>query len=309
MVNLAAARARADEIQQSHRWLAFPYAVMKKYGEDSSGNLAVLLTYYAFFSLFPLLIALVSVLAFVLKDHPDWQRTIQGAAVVNLPYIKSPEPISGSIAVIVVGVLLALYSGLGIGKTAQTVGDVVYRVPRTERPGFVPKTLHALRLVIVGGLGLLATTAVATSIAKGTLFGWHLPTSLKVVSIAVTVVLNTFVFAVIFRWSTIRHVTFREALPGAVICAATLAIMQSLVSVFLAHKLTSSSATYGALATVIVLLSWFYLQSQVFVLSQQVNVVKQERLWPRSLNEEPAAPADGARQPGSDDASDPGDAS
>jgi membrane protein len=300
MVSLAAVRSRADDIQQSRRWLAFPYAVVKKFGEDSSGNLAVLLTYYAFFSLFPLLIALFSVLAFVLKDHPDWQLTIHQDAVANLPFLSSkhhpgaietPAPISGSLAVIVVGVLLALYSGLGIGKTAQTVGDVVYGVPRPDRPGFLAKNLHALRLVIVGGLGLLATTAVSTSVAAGTLFGVNLPTGLELLSVVVTVALNTLVFATVFRWSTIRRVTFREALPGAVLCAASFAILQALVQVFIAHKLNSASATYGALATVIVLLSWFYVQAQVFVLSQQVNVVKQDRLWPRSLNEDPATTA------------------
>ena len=42
-----------------------------KFGEDSSGNLAVLITYYAFFSIFPLLLALSSVLGFVLAGHPE----------------------------------------------------------------------------------------------------------------------------------------------------------------------------------------------------------------------------------------------
>jgi uncharacterized BrkB/YihY/UPF0761 family membrane protein len=34
-----------------------------------------------------------------------------------------------------------------------------------------------------------------------------------------------------------------------------------------------------------VLLSWFYLQSQVLLLAAQLNVVRQDRLWPRSLAE------------------------
>ena len=52
--------ARIDDQQRAHRWLAFPFAVYKKFSDDQSGNLAVLITYYAFFSIFPLLIALAS---------------------------------------------------------------------------------------------------------------------------------------------------------------------------------------------------------------------------------------------------------
>ena len=40
-----------DDVQQRHRWLAFPVAVAKKYGEDQGGQRAALLAYYGFFSL------------------------------------------------------------------------------------------------------------------------------------------------------------------------------------------------------------------------------------------------------------------
>jgi uncharacterized BrkB/YihY/UPF0761 family membrane protein len=55
-----------DDFQQRHRWLAFPVAVVKKYGEDQAGQRAALLAYYGFFSLFPLLLVAVTVIGFVL---------------------------------------------------------------------------------------------------------------------------------------------------------------------------------------------------------------------------------------------------
>jgi uncharacterized BrkB/YihY/UPF0761 family membrane protein len=76
-------------------------------------------------------------------------------------------------------------------------------------------------------------------------------------------------------------------LPGAALSAVVLAALQSLTSAFISHKLQGAHATYGSFGTVIVLLSWFYLQSQVVLLAAQVNIVKQDHLWPRSLNEEP----------------------
>src|SRR3954451_19104576 len=94
-------KQRFDEAQRERPWLAFPFAVVKKFGDDNSSNLAVVITYYAFFSIFPLLLALASVLGFVLSGHPKWQSDIESSALKNLPLVKgSPLPHNGSILVI-----------------------------------------------------------------------------------------------------------------------------------------------------------------------------------------------------------------
>ena len=46
-----------DRFQGSHTILAFPVAVIKRYGDDQAGKQAALVTYYAFLSLFPLLLS------------------------------------------------------------------------------------------------------------------------------------------------------------------------------------------------------------------------------------------------------------
>ena len=62
--------AALDRLQQSQPWLAFPIAVWKKFGEDQAGNLAALIAYYGFASLFPLLLVLVTVLDIALAHYP-----------------------------------------------------------------------------------------------------------------------------------------------------------------------------------------------------------------------------------------------
>ena len=63
--------AWADRLQREHGVLGFPYAVVKKYGDDAGGRQAALITYYGFLSVFPLLLLGVAVLSRVLADHPD----------------------------------------------------------------------------------------------------------------------------------------------------------------------------------------------------------------------------------------------
>ena len=48
--------AWADRLQREHGVLGFPFAVVKKYGDDAGGRQAALITYYGFLSIFPLLL-------------------------------------------------------------------------------------------------------------------------------------------------------------------------------------------------------------------------------------------------------------
>src|SRR5689334_10870590 len=78
---------RLDEYQQRHRWLAFPLAVNKKFGDDQAGNLAALIAYYGFFSLFPLLLVLVTILGFALQGNPSLQHDILNSTFKQFPVI------------------------------------------------------------------------------------------------------------------------------------------------------------------------------------------------------------------------------
>jgi len=288
---------RLDGLQQRRRGLGFPFAVVKKFGEDQAGNLAALIAYYAFFSVFPLLLAMSTILGFVLAGHPDWQRSIEHSAFANLPLIssdKQPAPLHGNVGALVVGLALALWSGLGVAKSAQTAFNTVYLVAHTDRPNFLRSTLRAVGLVVVGGLGLTLTTAVSSAVTSAqTIAGHDVGWGFKVVGTAIAICLNTALFLVLFRWLTVRTVGWRNALPGAVMSAVALQILQLAASWIIDNKLKGAETTYGKnIGTVVVILSWFYLQAQVVLLAAELNVVKQYKLWPRAMTDPPATDAD-----------------
>jgi membrane protein len=288
---------RLDRFQQRHGWAAFPFGVVKKFGEDQAGNLAALIAYYAFFSVFPLLLAFSTILGFVLHGHPDGQRSVEHSAFAQLPLVGSkdqPAPLHGSIAALLVGLGLALWSGLGVGKTSQTAFNTVYLVAQTDRPNFLKSTLRAAGLVVVGGVGLITTTVLSTAVTSATsIGGLELGPGLRIVGTLLAVALNTALFLVLFRWLTVRPVGWRDALPGAVISAAALQVLQLAATAFIDHKLKGASSTYGKnFGAVVVMLSWFYLQAQVVLLAAEVNVVRQYKLWPRGLADPPATEAD-----------------
>jgi membrane protein len=286
---------RLDGLQRRRAWLAFPFAVVKKFSEDQAGNLAALVAYYAIFSIFPLLLLLVTITGFILSGDAHLQHKVMDSALKQFPLIGSQkfEPLHGSLPALVIGGLLATWSGLGVAKTAQTAFNTVYLVSHTDRPNFLGSTLRALKLIVVGGIGFIITTVLSSAVTSvHSIAGVHVGIGLKILGALVAVALNTALFLVLFRWLTVRDVPWRHCAPGAVISAVGLLVLQLASSAFIAHKLKGASPTYGNFAAVIVLLSWFYLQAQLLLLAAEVNVVRQYRLWPRALKDPPATEAD-----------------
>jgi len=141
-------------------------------------------------------------------------------------------------------------------------------------------------------VGLIVTAAISGAATSGVSLGFDAGPAFKVLGVAVSLVLTALLFSQLFRWFTVRPVSFRQALPGAAIAALGFQVLLTVSSAFISHKTKSSSATYGAFASAIVLLSFFYLEARVVLLATQVNVVRQFHLWPRALKDAPSTEAD-----------------
>ena len=283
----------ADDFQQRHRWLAFPVAVAKKFGEDQGGQRAALLAYYGFFSLFPLLLVAVTVLGFVLQGQSDLGQRIVDSALAQFPVIGgeigrslSQSRLRGSGLALAVGVALALWGGLGVAEAAQAAMNGIWNVPRRRYPNFLLRRLRGLAwLVILGGGLLLASVVSGFAAAADT--AWSGPAA-----VAASTAVNMLLFLVGFRVLTVRNVSLRSLLPGAVVAAIAWALLQWLGGWYVARQLGRASATYGTFALVIGLLSWLYLASTVTLFAAELNVVRNRRLWPRSLAPPPLGGAD-----------------
>ena len=77
-----------DRLQRRHPLLGFPYAVIKRYGEDHGGWLGALISYYGFFSLYPLLVVFTTIASWVLKDRPETLQTVLEALWSRVPFVS-----------------------------------------------------------------------------------------------------------------------------------------------------------------------------------------------------------------------------
>ncbi len=264
-------------------------AVVRKFGNDQAGSLAALVAYYAFFSLFPLLLVFVTILGFVLQGDRSAQTSIEHSVLGQFPILGTriePHALHGHVYTLVIGLAISLWSGLGVTQAAQNAFDRVWAVPFKHRPDFLRSRLRGLGLLAV--LGVLFILATALS---GLVTGLGGP-AVKVAGIALSLVVNFFLFLAAFRFMTASTIATRCLLVGVVVAAVFWEILQIVGGIYIGHVLKHSTRTYAQFGFVIALLIWLHLGAQMTLYAAEINVVVTRRLWPRSLLGPPEAPAD-----------------
>jgi YihY family inner membrane protein len=274
---------RFDRFQQSHRALSFPLAVVKKFGDDQAGYLAALVAYYAFFSLFPLLLVFTTILGFILKNSPALREKILSSVINNFPVLgqsisDNVHPLHGSGLGLVIGAVITLIAGIAVIQALQNAMDNVWGVPRSERPNFFVSRLRALIMLGILGVATLAATAVGAIAFPFGLLG--------------SLVLNFGILIVAFKVLTVAKISWRNVVPGSFVGGIALTALQKLGSYYVQHALKGANATYGTFAVVIGLLSWLYLGAQITLYAAEINVVEAKRLWPRSFFGQEPTPGD-----------------
>lgn len=276
--------SRLDRLQRRHPRLGLPIAVVYKYVDDSGGYLAALITYYAFVSMFPLLLLFTTVLGLVLTGHVDLQHRLEASALSQFPVIGDelgqPRRLGGGTVGLVVGMLGALYGGLGVAQATQFAMNTIWAVPRNERPDPIRGRLLSLAILGAVGVAVLCTTALSALGATGAgTFG----VLLRIVLIAVATAVNTVVCLLVFRLAPARRLTYRSILPGALVTAVTWQLLQTFGVAYVGHVVRNASATNSVFAVVLGLLAFLYLTAAATVVGVELDVVREDRLYPRAL--------------------------
>jgi YihY family inner membrane protein len=283
---------RADDVQRRKPFLAFPLAVLKKFGEDRAGQLAALIAYYGFFSLFPLLLAFVT-LSGMLFERSDMQDRLVEGALSQFPVIG--DQLRGNLQslpdkglALALGIGGALWAGLAGIKAAQNAMDHVWDVPMKRQPSFPIAVLRAVLMLLTLGVFVLLASFLG-GVAAGT---EDASIAARVGGITGTLVLNVSIFLVAYRVLTVEDVSWRDVFVGAVFAGIAWTVLQALGGYVIGHRLESAKETYGFFAVVIGLLTWIYLGAQVTLLGAEMNVVRARRLWPRALDPDRRMEAD-----------------
>jgi uncharacterized BrkB/YihY/UPF0761 family membrane protein len=264
--------------------------VQKKYSDDRGGYLSALITYYGFLSIFPLLLAGFTVVAYVLSGDQSAVRSLENH-VGSYPIIGpaahqlAGKSLHGQSLALIIGVLGLIWGAQGLAQAAQFTMEEAWNLPNKNRLGFVPRTIRSFGWYAAFGLGVVISTFISSI---GTWMHWSGGPAL---STLVAVVFDIGLFTVSFWILSPPGVGVRDLLPGAVVAGNAWAILTG-VGLGLVHLLAHSNSLYGTFAPVLALLGFLYLMARISILCIEANVVKARHLWPRSLNNENLTAAD-----------------
>ena len=273
-----------DRAQQRHPATALPCAVYKKFSEDNGGQLAGLIAYYAFFSLFPLLLVMVTVLGLVLHGDTTLQHQIEKSSLASFPIIgKDIRNHLHSLNVgglpLVIGLVAALLAGLGVTHATQIAQDRMWDIPPEHRNSWWRWRVRGLALLAILGAINIAATVIDGWVDAGSAHGVLATLAALVVSLA----LDLGLFIAVFVLLTSYPAKVREILPGAIVATIVWQILQFAGGYLVQHEVKKASDTYGLFALVIGTLVWLHIGAEATLYAVQLNVVRAKGLWPRAL--------------------------
>jgi YihY family inner membrane protein len=284
-----------DTFQQRRRWLAFPVAVWKKFGDDQAGSLAALIAYYAFVSIFPLLLVLITVMDVVLRNHAALRARVLTDVAKNFPGVGSlltgsVHAKSGTGVALAIGLIFALLGGRGVSAAIMNALNTAWEVPLTQRPGFPGSVLRSVGIIAVIGIGeIVSFTLAGFAGGVGHVFtgaGAYIATT------AVSLILNVGVFWLVFRLGTAKEAAGRDLWLGAVLSAIAWQVLQSVGAALIRHAAHTSNTTNATFALVLGLLAFLFLQAELTLYAVEASVVRAQKLWPRSMFPPPLTEAD-----------------
>jgi membrane protein len=254
----------------------------RKARQDSANDLAAAIAFWASFSIFPLLIGMLSVSSHFLESA-SLQSSIYEAVTESLP--GSSELVKENLdAVVRYRGTMSLVAILGLFWTAGKVFGAITRavnraltVQRDRRP-LVSKLRYfgmaiVVSILILVSLGITVVLEVALEAPALSKLGLDAGLASGFRSWATSFLLVFLVFTLIYKLTPYRRVTWHKVLPGALLAAVFFELGKNGFVLYL-ERVADLKAVYGSLSSIIVLLLWLYVSAMILILGAEYNIVR-----------------------------------
>ncbi|NIV34821.1 MAG: YihY family inner membrane protein [Anaerolineae bacterium] len=271
------------------------------FDQDEGAVVSRSIAYYALFSLFPLLLVLISAASSILADEEAlrtiielFERTLPISADLARESVEQALAARGTVNVI---------AGLGLLWSATGVFTAMYRAvnkawgnPKSRL--FLKEKLFGLAVVLIVGLILLGSTLLSTAASvlqkwDGTIFGWQPFSSPEVaalwgkLSTFVPPVISVVTFIILYRTIPLNRVTWRDVWLGGLIAGLIWEAARQIYAWYLANVATYS-LIYGSVGVIIGFLLWAYLSAMILLIGAEFTA--QHTAWRKAGRPVESAP-------------------
>jgi len=267
---------------------------VRAWADDYAPSMGAALSYYALFSIAPLLLIVIGVAGYFFGEEaargemygqlatligPDGAHAVQGLVAA------ARKPQSGVLAV-VVGTALLIGGASTVFGELQNALDRIWRAPAREKAkGWW--TLLRTRVLSFGmilGIAFLLMVSLVLSAAVAALGRWW---GLHLIDMVASFGLTTVLFAMIYKFMPRVRIAWRDVWVGAAVTAALFAVGKWAIGLYIGRS--SVASAFGAAGSLVVAMVWVYYSSQIFLLGAEFTRVHAEAHGARATA--PPAPA------------------
>jgi membrane protein len=255
---------------------------VKEFSDDNLPHWAAALTYYGVLSIFPALLALVSILGLIgssaiqpLTDNLS--KVAPGPAQQILTgTLKGLQQGGGAGLLFIIALAGAIWAASGYVSAFMDASNAIYDIDEgrpiyKKLPLRIAITIVMLILLAVSALAVVLTGPIAEQAGSVLGVGSAALTIWNIAKWPVLVLLVAFMFAVLYYSApNVKQPGLKAVMPGGVL-AVVLWIVASAAFAFYVANFGSYNKTYGALGGVIVFLVWLWITNLAILLGAEFN--------------------------------------
>lgn len=259
--------------ERSHAFDLFA-ETMDGWRRHLAGRNASLLAFFSFLSIFPLMLAAVTILGFVLEGNEDLQQRIVDSAAAEIPVLgdslaQDPEAIKGSWLALVIGLGAALWSSTKAFVGLQSALDDSWEVAVDDRDG-----LPAQRAKALLGLVIISASLIASFAITGFVNAAGFPAISNAALIGATVIINILAIAAMYRFLTSYSATWGDVWPGALIAGVVFTVLQQFGTAIVKRLAGNADAAQGTINSILALLTWLGLIGITVIMCAEFNAAR-----------------------------------
>jgi membrane protein len=256
-----------------------------EFRDDNLSDWAAALTYYGLLSLFPALIALVSILGLI--GDPKTTTSSITEVIVSIGPQSAAQTFSGPIESIassqstagfafVAGLALALWSASGYVGAFIRASNVIYETAEGRpfwqlRPLQIAVTLLTIVLMALLAVGLVLTGPVVEAVAEPLGIGDTAVTAWNFAKWPVMAAVFVVMVGVLYYASPNAKIRgFKWVTPGSLVAIVAWGLASAAFAFYVAN-FGSYDKTYGTLGGLIVLLIWFWITNLAILFGHELN--------------------------------------
>lgn len=258
-----------------------------EFSNDNATKLSASLAYYTVFSIGPLLLVIVTLAGIFFSRENITGRIYtqiqsllgQRGAQQVMEILQNIEHQNNKTLFGIIGVIVLVFGATTVFVEIQGSINYIWSIRAKPQKGWLKfLTNRLLSFSLIVGIGFLMIVSLFINTLMDLLtdnlqhfFGDANVILFKILNLAVLFCIITFLFAVVYKVLPDARIHWRDALVGASFTGVLFLIGKFLIGFYLGNSKTSN--TYGAAASIIILLSWVYYSAMILYFGAEFTKV------------------------------------